>query len=163
MALSDDPPIKITAPEYRPVGQGALETWLRKEAEEARGRGKLENNEDGQLEASELFDDPDGRRDGANIDGRWGEQPHMANGRQEPFHQNNATYSESKRDRQSLVERAFGRFNEAQRSEQALLSANFDHARAGDFTAHSVLLQSKTKEGSAKSLSERVRGVLDRF
>ena len=158
---TDDHPIRITAPEYKPNGQGLLEQWLAKEAE---GGIKPEDNEQvSTVNYSDLYDDPKGRKDGSNVDGNWGEGPHMAAGKQEPFHQNNSTYTASQKERQDITSRAFQTKAVAERADQALLSANLEHARTGDFTTHSVLLQSKTKEGAAPSLSERVRSLLNRF
>lgn len=166
MARTDDVPIRITAPEYKPSGQGDLETWLGKEAadaQEARGRGKIEDNEQAStVNYGDIYETPEGRRDGANVEGNWGEPPHMAGGRQEPFHQNDATYAVSKDVREGVVRRAFDTFPAAQQQAHAALAQNLDHARTGDFTTHSVILQSKTKEGSA-SLADRVRALTGRF
>ncbi len=136
MALTDDVPVKITSPDYRPAGQGALEQWLAKEAE------ALETNEDSKHEPVKLHDDPPAHKG-------------PPTGKPEPFHQNEATYAESKEDRQEVTRQAFNNYDEAERHLQELLGANLDHAKSGDFTSHGVLLQSKTMEGS--TLDEMVR------
>lgn len=158
MALTDDTPIRITAPEYRPSGKGDLEQWLAKEAE---GGIKPEDNEDkSTTDYQELYERPEGRKDGSNVDGRWGEGPHMANGRQEPFHQNDGTYRRSQTERHEVASQAFATLPAAESADRALLSANFANARSGNFTAHSLLLQGKTKEGA--SLAERANEILRR-
>jgi hypothetical protein len=155
MALTDDHPIQITSPDYRPSHRSELEEWLRKEAE---GGLKPEDNEAvSTTQYSELEDKPKGRKDVSNIDGHWGE-----GSKSEPFHNNDETYAASQKERKDVSSRSFATFPAAAKADQALVSANFEHARSGNFTTHSVLLQDKTKEGSA-SLSERVRSLVDRF
>ena len=133
-------------------------SWLAKEA-----AGEIPNNEnDSTVNYSDLYDSPEDRKDTSNVDGRWGEGGKTEQGRQAPFHQNDATYAASQKERHEVAGRAYSTLPAASANARAVLSANLEHARSGDFTAHSLGLQSATKEGSA-SLSERVRDIIDRF
>ena len=54
---TDDFPIQITAPVYRPAGQSDLMSWLAKEA-----AGEIPNNEnDSTVNYSDLYDSPEDR------------------------------------------------------------------------------------------------------
>jgi len=164
MINTDDVPIRIGFNNYRPDGQGELETWLAKEAEG--GGVQPETNENaGTAAYSDLYTDPPGRRDVTNVDGHWGKKEQVVGGKGlDPAHNNTGTYMASQAERHSVVGRALASVPSAETNAQAVLSANFDHARTGDFTAHSLLLQSKTKEGAARpSMSERVRSIINRF
>lgn len=157
---SDDCPVQITDPAYRPSGQGQLEQWLAKEAE---GGIKPEDNDaTSTTNYSDLYDSPKGREGGSSTNAHWGEEPHKDRGKQSPFDQNDATYAASRRESREVSGRAFQTLPAASSADQKLLAQNLEHARTGNFTTHSVLLQPKTKEGSA-SLSERVRHVVGRF
>lgn len=156
MALSDDCPIKITATEYRPSGQGELELWLGKESAAAKvaAAPKLEDNEDESTAAyGDLYEKPKDRKDGTNIDSRWGE----GLGQESPVHNNAATFHDANQERRDVTSRALSTFPAASAADRALLSANFEHVKSGDFTSHSVLLHDQTKQAS---LSERVKNVL---
>ena len=161
MSLSDDHPIKITSPDYRPSGQGELEQWLGREMDaKLASTPKLEDNEDtSTANYSDLYDNPSGRKDGSNVDGVWGKKPHEVNGKQDPAHNNNATFAAANKERQEVTSRAFDTFPAASAVEKALLAKNLDHAASGDFTSHSLLLQPGTKQASA-SLSDRVKSIL---
>lgn len=161
MALTDDHPIKVTSPEYKPVGQGDLESWLGKEAEKKEEAGRLATNaDDSNVNYSDLYDNPPGRTDGGNGNSSWGEGPNKTNGKQDPFHNNAATFAAANKERRDVVARALDTFPEASSAAQALLSKNLSHAASGDYTTHSVLLHDKAKHAS---LVERVRKLTDSF
>lgn len=163
MALSDDHPIKITAPEYKSVGQGDLEIWLGKEAEAKKlaAAPKLEDNEDtSTVNYGDLYDKPAGRKDGSNLDSDWGEKAHEVKGEQVPSHNNDATFRAANEERKQVTSRALDSFPAAAAVEKATLAANLDHAKSGDFTTHSVLLGESSKQAS---LSGRVASVLSKI
>lgn len=137
MALSDDHPIRIVSPDYKPSAQSDLAQWLMKEAE---GGVKPENNEDkSTVDYGDLYETPKGAVQ---------PQPNT------PEHLLTNEHARAQRERRDIAGRAFRTTPAAEQADQALLGANFDHARSGDFTAHSLLLQSKTKEAS--TLNEKV-------
>lgn len=155
MALTDDRPLPCIARDYRPAHESELAEWLMKEAE---GGIKPEDNETTPRKgAMDLYDDPPGRKDVSNIDGQWGE-----GSKEEPFHQNDSTYEQSKKDRHDVTSRAFAKLPANEKQDQGTISELFEHGRSGQFTTHSVPLLTKTKEGAASqlSLSERVRKLL---
>lgn len=156
----DDAPVKVTFSDYRPVGQSEFELHLRKEAE---GGIKPEDNENAPPKRlRELYDDPQGRRDGSNTDGQWGEPPHEAHGKQEPFHQNNSTYAAAQKERKDVTSRSFATLPKAEQQDQSYMASLLDHAKSGDFTTHAVTLLGKSKEGSAPTLSQRVKALTGR-
>lgn len=139
MALSDDHPIQVTSPDYKTARDSDLAQWLAKEAE---GGVKPEDNEDkSTVEYGELRDRPKGAV-----------PPPPTATEQLMTDQHNR----AQRERREVAGRAYATTPAAERADQALLGANFDHAARGEFTAHSVLLQSKTKEASARTLSAKV-------
>lgn len=141
--LSDDHPIRVTDPTYKTSAQSDLATWLAKEAE---GGVRPEDNEDtSTVQYGDLYDTP--------ITAKMPPPPDKPNA---PFPQNTENYTLAQKERRDVAGRAYATTPAAERADQALLSANFDRARRGDFTAHSVLLQSKTKEASV-TLSEQTR------
>lgn len=145
MALSDDHPIRITDPLYKPAAQSDLAMWLAKEAE---GGEKPENNENvSTVQYGDLYDTPSTAK-----------MPPPPDPKNAPFPQNTENYTLAQKERRDVAGRAYATTPAAEQADQALLSANFDHARSGDFTAHSVLLQSKTKEAAA-TLSEQVTSL----
>lgn len=163
MALSDDHPIKVTSPEYRPAGQGDFEQWLNKEADLAKvaAAPKLEDNEDtSTVNYGDLYDNPPGRTDGANLNASWGEGPNKNKGKQAPFHNNDATFHRANEERRQVTGRALDSFPAAAAVEQALLAKNLEHAARGEYTSHSVLLHDGVKQAG---LSERVKDILDRI
>ena len=158
MALTDEHPLPVLSPDYRPAHRSELQDWLMKEAE---GGIVPETNESTPRKgATDLYDDPPGRKDVSNGDGHWGEGSQA-----EPFHHNDATYEATKKDRHDVTSRAFNTLKANEKADQATIAALFDHGRSGQFTTHSVPLLSKTKEGSApsESLSDRVRRLTGRF
>lgn len=139
--LSDDHPIRVTDPNYKTAAQSDLATWL---AKEAAGGVKPEDNEDtSTVQYTDLYDTPSGAK-----------LPPPPDKTTAPFPQNTENYTLAQKERRDVAGRAYATTPAAEQADQALLSANFDHARRGDFTAHSVLLQGKTKEASA-TLSEQ--------
>lgn len=158
MALTDDRPLLCVAPNYRPAHESELQEWLLKEAE---GGIKPEDNERTPRKgATDLYDDPPGRKDASNVDGHWGEGSQA-----EAFHQNDATYAQSKKDRHDVASRAFSKLPANEKADQGMISELFEHGRSGQFTTHSVPLLTKTKEGAAQpalTLNERVRQLLRR-
>src|SRR5665213_723542 len=111
MARSDDHPIKVTSPEYRPAGQGEFEQWLGKEAELAKVAAdtKPKDNEDqSTTDYADLYDNPPGRTDGGNLNSTWGEGPNKDKGKQSPFHNNDATFLRANEERRQVTGRALG-------------------------------------------------------
>lgn len=158
MALTDEKPIEILAANYRPAHQSELAAWLQKEAE---GGIKPEDNEaTPKKPAVDLYEDPPGRKDGQNLDARWGEEtPGELN------HHNDGTYDETKKDRVGALGKAFAKMPAAERQDSAALNSLFDHAKSGRFTTHSALLLGKAKEAAAPAptLADRVRRATGRF
>lgn len=161
---TDEVPIRIGFNNYRPDGQGEFEQWLAKEAEGG-GVHPETNEATGTQAYSDLYTDPPGRKDVSNVDGHWGKKDQAGGKGVDPNHNNQGTYAASQAERHNVTERALASLPSAEANAQAVLSANFDNARSGNFTAHSLLLQSKTKEGSVSrpSMSERVRNIINRF
>lgn len=162
MAQSDDHPIKVTSPEYKPVGQGAFETWLGKEAEEAQAArktaAKLGDNEDqSTVDYADIYKNPPGRKDGSNGNGSWGEKPNMRKGEQAPFHLNRTSVDNANQERRDVTARALDSFPAASAVEQAILAKNLAHAASGEYETHSVLLHGGVKQAS---LSERVQKIV---
>ena len=162
MAFTDDVPIRITAPEYTTAAESALTQWLSKEAT---GGGEVpETNESTSTAAySDLYDDPKGRKDVSNVDGHWGKKTQPTEQRIDPLHQNRGTFVASQEERHTVTQRALDSLPAAEANAQAVLAANFDHAKSGDYTAHSLLQQGKTKVSSPGTLSARVRHIIDQF
>jgi hypothetical protein len=139
MALSNDHPIQITSPDYKTSRESDLAQWLAKEAE---GGVQPENNEDkSTVEYGELRDRPQGAIP---------KQPTAV----EQLMTNQ--HNKAQKERREIAGRAYATTPAAERTDQALLGANFDHAARGEFTAHSLLLQSKTKEASSGTLSAKI-------
>lgn len=156
---TDDVPIQITDPVYRPIGQGQLETWLNKEAEG--GGVQPENNESvGTSAYDDLYNDPPGRKDVSNVDGNWGKREPTHNGNHiDPQHNNQGTYTAAQQERHAVTGRALDSLPLAERNARELLAKNLEHAASGNFTTHSVTVQGSSKESS---VSERVRKLLSR-
>lgn len=161
MALTDDIPVRITAPEYKTAGESDLAQWLNKEAT---GGDVPDTNESTSTAAySDLYDDPKGRKDVSNTDGHWGKKTQTTEHQVDPLHQNRGTFAASQEERHAVTQRALDSLPAAEANAGAVLSANFDHAKSGDFTAHSLVLQKQTKTASSGTLSERVRHIIDQF
>lgn len=152
MALTDDIPLKVTAPDYRSSTNSELEAWLRKEAE---GGIQPEDNEaTPKRKAVDLYEDPPGRLDGQNHDARWGEET-----KGDLAHNNDATFAESKKDRTGVLNAAFAKMPTNEKQDASAVSELFEHGRSGQFTTHSAPLLSKAKLASP-SLSDRVKKLL---
>lgn len=156
MATTDDHPIEVMGHDYKPVGQSDFEEYLRKQAA---GIVPERNEAAPQKKPLHLYDDPPNRDGDAN----WGEEPHMERGQQAPAHQHQATYEASEDERKSVTERSFTGYKRTEQADQAYMGGLFDNVRKGNFTAHAPTLQSKIKQGSAETLSAKVRSILDRF
>lgn len=153
---TDDNPLEILAPNYRPAHQSELGSWLQKEAEG--GIRPASNDATPRKPTVDLYADPPERKDGQNLDARWGvETPGELN------HHNDGTFDETKKDRVGTLNRAFTKLPAASAQDGAALNALFDHARSGRFTTHSAHLLGKAKEAAAPTLAERVRRVAGRF
>jgi hypothetical protein len=144
MALTDDHPIKVTASDYKPVGQGSLESWLNKEAESKLEAGRLASNADeSTANYSELYKNPPGHE-----------------GAPSPARNNPTTYAAADKERHDVVSRAFGTLPAASAVDKALLAKNLQHAASGDYETHSVLLHGQAKQAS---LADRVKKVIESF
>lgn len=153
---TDEKPLEVLAPDYRKAHESELFDWLKKEAE---GGIKPEDNEaTPKKPAVDLYADPPDRKDGQNLDASWGEET-----KGELNHVNNATFAETKLDRQGALNRAFTKMPEAASQAGAALDALFDHAKSGRFTANSAPLLGKAKEAAAPTLGDRVKRVVGRF
>ena len=158
MALTDDHPIKVLSSDYKPSGQGDLESWLGKEAEKKNEAGRLETNgDDSTVRYSDLYDNPPGRLDGGNTNSRWGEGANKEKGKQAPFHYNSSTVEAANKERHEVASRAFATLPAASAVDQALLAKNLEHAASGNFETHSVLL----RQSKHASLSDRVKKVIE--
>lgn len=164
--LPDETPknFSIVYPDYKPSHKSDLGNWLAKEAMTPTPATATKDNENESVKGKlQVYEDPEGRESGTG-EGPWGERPRMADGRHQPFHQNDATYAESKNVRRGVLDRVLATFKPAQQADQKLMSANFDHVRNGDFEAHSALLQGKTKTGARQgTLGDRVKALVGRF
>jgi hypothetical protein len=127
--------------------------------------GELETNEDASTVGStDLYDGPADREGGGKIESPWGEAGQTEGSTpNQAFHNSNGAYDEHKRVRQGVLDRAFSGRSKADAADQALIAANFDHGKSGDFTAHSVHLQAKSVEKISHprtpTLMERVRKI----
>jgi hypothetical protein len=160
MALTDEVPnIKIAFKDYKPAQESDLAGWLEKQAEDPNPATSLKTDEDkSSVGTNQVYEDP-GERVGDGHDARWGETP-----KEEPAHHNDNTFKESVNVRRGVLERQLSGFANAQSADQQLLADNFSNVSSGNFEAHSALLQSKTKTGSAEpSLAERVRKLTGRY
>jgi len=164
--LHDDSPknFEILYPDYKPSGRSDLGTWLAKEAETPTPATALKSNENESVKGkNQIYEDPEGRESGTG-EGPWGEPPRMVDGRHQPFHQNDATFAESKNVRRGVLDRVLSNFAPAKKVTSEVMGKNFDHVRSGDFETHSALLQEKTKTGSRQeTLGDRVKNLLGRF
>lgn len=163
MALTDDVPIRITAENYTTSANSELARWLEKEATTSGGEVPETNEAAGTASYSDLYDDPKGRKGVSNVDGHWGKKTQSTESKVDPLHHNRGTFNASQEERHTVTGRALDSLPSAEANAQAVLAENFDHVRSGDFTAHSLLLQPKTKVSSAGSLSERVRKIVEQF
>lgn len=138
---SDDHPIRVTAENYKPVGQGAFEQWLKSAAETPKVAAQTGDNENS-TEAP--FND---------LYAAKGDEP-IGNNKSVKLHHDDAV-AKANVVRRGVTQRIFNEFPGASAVEHALLAANLDHAKSGDFESHSVLLNESTKQASV-SLADRV-------
>jgi len=145
MALSDDHPIKVTAPDYKPVGQSSLESWLNKEAEGKLEAGRLASNEDEPIaKYKDLYSSATGSTEE----------------RESPSRNNPVTFADADKERHDLAAQAFDTMPAASAVTKALLAKNLQHAASGNYETHSVLLHGQAKQAS---LADRVKKVVESF
>lgn len=138
---SDDHPIRVTAENYKPVGQGELEQWLKNAAEAPKVAAQTGDNENA---GEEQFND---------LYAAKGDEP-TGDNKSVRLHHDDAV-AKANDVRRGVTKRIFKEFPGAAAVEHALLAVNLDHAKSGDFESHSVLLNASTKQASA-SLADRV-------
>ena len=145
MARTDDHPIQILFPDYKPAHASDMVEYLNKLAE-----GELEMG--GTVpDKTELYPDP-----GEGKDLHREEEPHRnALGHEDAFHSSDTVFRESSNVRRGILDREFAQFKTQAGNEKAMMAANFAHVRSGDFEAHSAFLQPKTA-----SLEERVKKII---
>lgn len=164
--LPDESPknFEVLYPDYKPSHKSELGAWLAKEAMTPTPATATKDNETESVKGkNQIYEDPEGRESGTG-EGPWGEPPRMADGRHQPFHQNEATFAESKNVRRGVLDRVLSSFKPMQGVAQKTMGENFDHVRSGDFETHSALLQGKTKTGARhETLGDRVKNLLGRF
>lgn len=154
MALTDEHPLPVLFSNYRPAHRSELQDWLMKEAE---GGIKPEANESTpKTPTVDLYADPQGRKDGQNEDGNWGEET-----KGELNHYNDTTYDETKKDRLGALDKAFSKMPAAEAQAGKAVSQLFAHGSAGNFATHSAELLGKAKLATP-TLSERVRNLTGR-
>ncbi len=112
-----------------------------------RASGEVPNNEGAStVGTANLYDDPDDRVEG-EMDAPWGEKGPTEQGRpNQAFHNTSGVYDEHKKVRQGVVDKIFFDRKKTDAADQALISANFEHGKSGDFSAHSIHLQGKSVE-----------------
>lgn len=134
-----------------------------------RASGEVADNESkSTVGTTGLYDDPEDRAEGGEQHAPWGEEgPSEGSRPNQAFHNSTGVYDEHKKNRQGVVDNAFSGRKNTDKADQALISANFDHGRKGDFTAHSIHLQSKSVEKISHphtpTLMERVLKVAGRI
>lgn len=113
-----------------------------------RASGEIQNNEDASTVGTvNLYDDPEDRAEAGKIDAPWGEKgPTEGKRPNQAFHNSDGVYDEHKKVRQGVVDHIFFDRKKADEADQALISANFEHGKSGDFNAHSIHLQGKSVE-----------------
>jgi hypothetical protein len=140
---SDDHPIRVTAENYKPTGQGDLETWLKTAAVgPAPASTVTTSTGDNENSREEPFND---------LYAVKGDEP-IGNNTSVKLHHDDAV-SKANVTRRGVAKRIFNEFPGAAAVEAALLAANLEHAKSGDFESHSVLLNESTKQAS---LADRV-------
>lgn len=128
----------------------------------------MENDEDkSTVGTTNLYDDPEDRGKAETVDAPWGEAGTTLKGHPQADHQSDGVWEEHKKVRQGVLDRAFSGRSKADAADQALISQNFTHGAAGDFSAHSVHLQGKSIEKVSHprrmSLMENVRKLTGRI
>ena len=131
--------------------------------------GEVKDNESAStVGTTSLYDDPEDRAEGGKPESPWGEEgPSEGSRPNQAFHNSDGVYDEHKKGRQGVVDNAFSGRKNTDSADQALIAANFDHGKKGDFTAHSIHLQSKSVEKVShprtQTLMERVTKIAGRI
>jgi hypothetical protein len=134
-----------------------------------RASGEVQNNEGAStVGTTSLYDDPEDRVEGGEQHAPWGEEgPSEGKRPNQAFHNSSGVYDEHKKVRQGVLDNAFAGRKNTDAADQALISSNFAHGKSGDFTAHSVHLQSKSVEKVSHprtpTLMERVAKIAGRI
>jgi len=134
-----------------------------------RAAGELQNNEgESTVGTVDLYAKPEDRIPAGDLNAPWGEEGTSEKGEpNQAFHNSSGAYNAHKAGRQGLLDRAFAGRSKADAADQALIAANFDHGKSGDFTAHSVHLQGKSLEKISHprtpTLMDRVRRLAGRI
>jgi len=138
---TDDYPVRITSPDYKTADRSELEAWLRKEAAAVAGGVKPEDNEDSTTaQYSELYEPPAGAKKLVET----------------ALHTTYPNGAASQATQREVLDGAFASTPATAKAEQALLSANFEHARTGDFETQAPLLRGERAKGKvAHFLSDR--------
>lgn len=126
--------------------------------------GHLENDEDkSTVGTTHVYDEPEDRGEGGSVDAPWGEKGTTLDGHPQADHQSDGVWNEHKKVRQGVLKNVLDSTSVAAKADQALLSKNFQHVAKGDFSSHSVQLQSKSVEKVShprvESLLEQVRRI----
>lgn len=113
-----------------------------------KAEGELVTNEnESTVGTVQLHEDPEGRAPSGETESPWGEPGPTEGGRpNQAFHNSSGAWEEHKKGRQGLVDHAFADRRKADAAAQALVKANFEHGRKGEFNAHSLHLQGISKE-----------------
>lgn len=134
-----------------------------------RASGEVENNEDDSTaQTADLYEDPEGRIEGAQSDSQWGEEgPKEGKRPNQAYHHSEGAWDEHKKDRQGVLDNIFHDRSKADSADQALIAANFEHGKGGQFSAHSVHLQGasveKVSHPRTPTLMDQVRRVAGRI
>jgi hypothetical protein len=147
---SDDHPVRILYPDYKPAYASEMAEYLHKLAD-----GELEQG--GEVPGkNEPYPDPGEGQDKHDLKR---EDPIARNrlGHEDAFHSSDRVFQESSQVRRGVLDRTFEQFAPQSGNERAMMAANFEHVRSGQFESHSALLQPKEK---TSSLAERVRKLI---
>lgn len=145
---SDDHPIRVIFPDYKPAHSSEMTEYLFKLAE-----GELDMNTSSVPGKTELHPDLGEQEDLKRED----PLPKDRLGHETAFHSSDRVFQESVQTRRGILDREFDQFGPQGTNDRALMAANFEHVRSGQFEAHSALLQPKAKTAS---LSERVKKLI---
>jgi len=117
-----------------------------------------DNENDTLVGTMNVYPNPEGR-DAGTIDAPWGEDP----GNPRPH--GTGVETESKEDREKLIDRVFNGTAQYSAADKALIAQHFNHGKDGQHESHSPLLTRKTAAKhvpSAPTLTEQVRTVMGR-
>lgn len=144
---SDDHPVRILYPDYKPAYASDMTEYLHKLAE-----GELEMG--GEVPGkTNLYPDPGEQQDLKREDGPVRDRL----GHETALQPSGAVVDQAGEVRNGLLGRTFDRFAPEAGTERAMMAANFEHVRSGQFEAHSAMMQPKTKQAS---LAEQVKKIL---